>query len=243
MKKLTSSCFVLCFIVLSSCKFEEENNINIGSEQDTRITTTVIEKEPLSDEELFITNLREGDEVYIEITGTYTKPKFSDEYIRNSTSTWKRRKCYHDDGRLPPFAKLTSCYWVNSKGSCKSRFRDYQGKVKNKIVFGDFSNGVKLSYFIGNKEHFIENNSSSDINILKTKITVTKDVVRQSDSFSIKAYADEINDSTSTGFLGYVSCAGSGRHHFNPNVSTSSQSISNTRIYNYSVTVRVRYIE
>ena len=243
MRKLTSSWLVLCFIVFSSCEFEEENNINIESEQDTRVTTTVIEKEPLSDEELFIANLREGDEVYIEITGTYTQPKFSDEYIRNSTSTWKRRECYYDDGRLPPFAKLTACYWVNSWGSCKSRFRDYQGKVKNKIIFGDISNGVKLSYFIGNKEYLIESNSSSDINTLKTKITVTKDIIRQSDSFSIKAYADEINDSTSTGFLGYVSCAGSGRHHFNPNVSTSSQSISNKKEYSYLVTARVKYIE
>ena len=188
--------------------------------------------------------MREGDEVYIQITGTYVKPKFSEGYSIDSTSTWKRKECISYDDRFPNRQpKGLSCYWINLKGSCTSLFKDYQGKIKDKIVFSDSSNGAKISYFIGNQEFLLGNSSSNNINILETKILVTKDLINHSSSFSIKAYPDEVSETTKTGFLGYASCAGSGQHHFNPNVSTNSQSISNTRTYSYIVTVRVKYLE
>lgn len=225
---------------LSSCKFEEESEENL-QEVNARPYVIVIENEPLSNEEIFISNLLEGDEVLIEITGKYTKPKFSEEYTTESTSTWKERFCFsYDDygnGQIP---KAVSCYWQTKRGKCSSLFKDYLGQIKSNITFGDSSINPKLSYFIGSREFPIEQEQSYGQSTLKAKVNITERLVSNSSSFSIKAYPDEEINTIKSGFLGHLSCVGVGKNSFDPHVSTASENIPSTRQYEYFVTVKIR---
>lgn len=235
-------------LLLNSCEIvEEESGDTNNVAQETRyLTRVLIENESISNEELFIANVNEGDTILLEITGTVTSPKFSSIYNKHSTSTWEERICYNTDdvhnGRLPKM-KAYSCFWSKRKGKCNSQFMDYQGKLKEKIYFDLNQDEPRLSYFIGEKEFLFEANESSDVYTLKASIKITEDLIKNSNGFSLKAHDIVDSSSTRTGFLGHLSCQGQGQPRFSPNISKSSQNISNQNEFSYLVTAKVKYLE
>jgi len=260
MKQKYIFCFYLViYSLICSCGFDESEDkektslqeIRPQRDQESSPTLNIevlFEREPLSDEKIFITDIKDGDELEIEITGHYKRPSFSEIYTRKSIATWKNKFCipYNDQFYYQRKKSATeSCILIDAHGECSSSFRDYKGEVKDKVKFEKVFIDPRISYFIGNKEYFFNKNSSDDKYVFKSKITFNKENIKRDQSFYIKSYPDLTVSVVKVGFLEFLDCGPTGKNaiNFNPNISTTSYETSNIRTFNYSLSVKKKSFE
>lgn len=207
-------------------------------EPEVRYTTIMIfENEPFK-EDLYIPNLREGDEIIIEVKGQSLQHKFSRVYNKNSISTWEEKICIN-----LPFPKRKECFKVPKQGNCTSKFRDHVGINTSPIKFNQNSIDTRVTYLMGDQKLYFPPSKSSTEETFKAKLKVTKEMVEYSHDLHLRTLPRENKGNVKIGFLGFKKCDGILQPKFNAGISQKSHSVINSKEYEFLANVSIRYIE
>ncbi len=200
-------------------------------------TISIYEDEPFN-KDLFIFNLRENDEVLIEIKGEYSKPNFSSVYIKKSKSSWLKRTCIDI-----PLGSRRHCFKVPVKGKCESKFRDPKKTTKFPVIFKQEFIDTSIKYSVSDQSSFFQPSKSDNDKIFRAKIKVTKEMLDFSNDLRIQVNPTQVEKKVRVGFLGFKKCEGVKKDNFKSNVNQKSRIVINKKTFQYLATVKIRYIE
>ncbi len=202
----------------------------------------IVEKEKVTGE-TYLSDVKVGDTIVLTVTGKMFSPMFSSVYQRAHRSFWDIRHCERDPICPMCFKNKRICFDIPKKGRCNLKYRNFNGRVEQDILFSDKIEDSKLRLQIGDNLYPLGKIINHGGMVITSEFVISKEMLQESNELSLVINPDPSKGNVKTGFLGYGSCEGKGRRHFRHEGSTSSRTYKNQIVRDYLVTAHFKRIK
>jgi hypothetical protein len=120
----------------------------------------IVEKERVASK-VFLSDVKVGDVIVITVSGKKFLPMFSSVYERAYRSFWDDRHCERDPICPMCLTNKRICFDIPRKGQCNLKYRNFNGKVEQDILFSDKIEESKLRFHIGDNLYPLGKNHKS----------------------------------------------------------------------------------
>ena len=166
-------------------------------------TQYVIFEDKAINEKTFVAQVKEGDEIILQVRGLKKTRKFSEIYRKVATSYWNDVEC--DSHGFIQHSNIQDCVDIGVYGKCTALYRDYVGQIESTIEFPKEPENIPLQFILGDRSYRIDKINLHKKDFVEISFNIRSGMVDEADELYIQPIY-ESHDSIQTGFLSYGDC-------------------------------------